>query len=64
MALFALFPHHRAETWAGLRGHASGIREQKKGHFLATAETLIGERDYENQFYSGILTPNDYRAIP
>jgi hypothetical protein len=36
----------------------------KKGHFLATAETLISERDFENQFLSGIWSPNEYGAIP
>jgi hypothetical protein len=45
-------PHHGAETWARSPWPCfMNTGADKKGHFLATAETLISERDFENQFY-------------
>src|ERR1700751_986011 len=47
-----VFPIMGAETWARSPWPCFlNTGADKKGHFLATAETLISERDFENQFY-------------
>ena len=50
-----------AVTLLPLMGQKLGLI---KWHFLATAETLVSERDFENQFYPRIWTPNECGAIP